>query len=94
MKILAHWTKLNKILYTYSVDPQKTCIHILCPQKARNAKTNHSKWGASKMTISKALFTQLTKRREIPTKKHFVKKQAKFEKVVKSTVQSSYIRQE
>ena len=34
-KILARWTKLNQILYTYSV----------VPQKARNAKTNDRKWG-------------------------------------------------
>ena len=42
MKILAPLTKLNQILYTYSVGPQK----------ARNAKTNHPKWGwGSKMKI-------------------------------------------
>ena len=35
IKILALSAKLNQILYTYSVDPQK----------ARNAKTNHQKWG-------------------------------------------------
>ena len=35
MKILALSIKLNQILYTYPVDPQK----------ARNAKTNHPKWG-------------------------------------------------
>ena len=33
MKILARWTKLNQILYTYSVGPQKP----------RNAKANHPK---------------------------------------------------
>ena len=42
IKILARWTKLNQILYTYSVGPPK----------ARNAKTNHPKWGGgSKMKI-------------------------------------------
>ena len=42
MEILALSTKLNQISYTYSVDPQK----------ARNAKTNHPKWGGgSKMKI-------------------------------------------
>ena len=42
MKILALWAKLNQILYTYSVDTLK----------ARDAKTNHPKWGrGSKMKI-------------------------------------------
>ena len=35
MKILARWTKLNQILYTYSVGAKM----------ARNAKTNHPNWG-------------------------------------------------
>ena len=35
MKVLARWTKLNQILYTYSVGPLK----------ARNGITNHPKWG-------------------------------------------------
>ena len=38
IKILALWTKLNQILYTYFVDPQM----------ARNAKNNHPKWGGGK----------------------------------------------
>ena len=49
MKIHALWTRLNQILYTYSVDPQK----------ARNTKTNHLKSvGGSKMKII-ALWTKL-----------------------------------
>ena len=58
MKILARWTKLNQILYTYSCFSRSL-------QKEENSQPKHS-----------------------------VKKQAKFEKVVKSTVQPSYIHQE
>ena len=50
MKILARWTKLNQILYTYSCFSRSL-------QKAEKSQPKHS-----------------------------VKKQAKFEKVVKSSV--------
>ena len=45
MKILYLWTKLNKILYTYSMGPQK----------ARNAKTNHPKSGGGQNENSSPL---------------------------------------
>ena len=46
MKILALWTKLNQISYTNSVGPQK----------ARNAKTNHPKWGGRFKNENSSLF--------------------------------------
>ena len=58
MKIIACWTKLNQILYTYSC------------------------------------FSSSLQKAEKSLPKHSMKKQAKFEKVVKYTVQPSYIRQE
>ena len=76
MKILALWTKLNQILYTYSMSTLK----------ARNVKTNHPTWkgGAKNENFSCpldqtqlkfyiALFMQLTKRREIPTQTFYEK---------------------
>ena len=74
MKILVRWTKLNQILYTYTVGPQK----------ARNAKTNHPKWGVQNKNSS-PLDQHSLQKAEKSQPKHSVKKQAKFEKVVKSS---------
>ena len=80
IKILARWTKLNQILYTYSVGPQKT----------RDTKSNHPKWGGGSKIKILALWTmgllhslQTAEKSQL---KHSVKKQVKFEKVVKSRV--------
>ena len=79
----AHWTKLNQILYTYSVGPLK----------ARNAKTNHPKWGGGSKIKILALWTNelphSLQKAEKSQPKHSVKKQAKLVKVVKSSVQSN-----
>ena len=61
MKILALSTKLNQILYTYSVGPQK----------AGNAKTNHPKWGGKNKnsnSLDQRASSSLTKSREISSK--------------------------
>ena len=74
MKILARWTKLNQIMYTYSVGTLKT----------RNAKKNTQKGGGAKIKIlalwTNQRFSQSLQKAEKSQPKHSVKKQAKFEK--------------